>query len=246
MFKTKLILAIIFTQAIFLALPMTGCAPAEYDIETEANPEETGEITGTGTYEENEEVTLKAEPEDGYEFDYWELEGEEVNTEEIYTLNAEEDYRFTVHFSEAKYEIKAGVDPEEAGKVSGEGTFEKGEEVTLEASPEKGYEFSARNENGEKISSSGEYTFKVESDKNLVAVFGELDFEIKEGKDEEAFEKKVELHINIEQGSPWGDYILSKHAVGLDSYVYAIYDMEKWDHEEEEFLDNAKKICHLK
>ncbi len=30
MLKTKLILAIIITQAILLALPMSGCAPAEF------------------------------------------------------------------------------------------------------------------------------------------------------------------------------------------------------------------------
>ena len=105
MFKTRLIVTILFTQAILLALPMTGCAPAEYNIETEANPEEAGEVTGAGTYEENEEASLKAEPEDGYEFDYWELEGEEVSTNQEYTFEVENDTRLTAHFSARDLEL---------------------------------------------------------------------------------------------------------------------------------------------
>ena len=109
MFKTpkiKLTLAIFFTQAILLALPMTGCAPAKYDIETEANPEEAGEVTGAGTYEESEEITLKAEPEEGYKFDYWELEGEEVSNNESYVLVVENNASLTAHFSEDNSEDK--------------------------------------------------------------------------------------------------------------------------------------------
>ncbi len=169
MFKTRLILAIIFTQAILLlAVPMTSYAPAEYDIEAEANPEE-------------------------------------------------------------------------AGEVSGEGTFEEGEEVTLEARPAEGYKFTSWKEDGEKVSSSGEYNFKVESDKSLVAVFDEIDFGIKEGKDGEAFKKKAEVPINIVQGTPEGRYILSQIAVGLNSPIYAIFDFEKWDHDDEKFLENAQE-----
>lgn len=40
-----------------LAMAITGCAPAEYDIEAEPNPEEAGAFLGEGTFEEGEEVT---------------------------------------------------------------------------------------------------------------------------------------------------------------------------------------------
>jgi len=140
----------------------------------------------------------------------------------------------------AKYEIEAEANPENAGEVSGEGTFEEGDEVTVEASPEEGYEFSSWKEDGNKVSSSGEYTFTVDGDKNLVAVFDQLDFKITEGKDGEAFEKKAEVPINIEQGTPEGRYILSQIAVGLNSPIYAIFDLDKWDHNDEKFLENAQ------
>ncbi len=105
MLKTKFILpGLNALLAIFLILT-AGCALTEYDIETEVNPGEAGEVTGAGTYKENEKVTLKAEPEEGYKFDYWELEGEEVSTKQEYTFEIEKDARFTAHFSEDKLTI---------------------------------------------------------------------------------------------------------------------------------------------
>jgi len=99
---TKLILAIFFTQAILVALPMAGCTPAKYGIEAEANPKEAGEVTGAGTYEEGEEITLKADPEEGYKFEYWELEGEKVSSNESFVLIVENRASLTAHFSEDK------------------------------------------------------------------------------------------------------------------------------------------------
>jgi len=140
----------------------------------------------------------------------------------------------------AEYDIVAKTNPKVAGEVSDEGTFEEGEEVTLEAMPAEGYELSHWEENGEKISSSVEYTFKVESDRSLVAVFDELKFKITEGKDGGVFKKQAEVPINIVQGTSGGRYILSQIAIGLNSPIYAIFDFEKWNHDEKKFIDNAQ------
>ena len=53
MFKPGLVSAIII-KAILLALSVTGCAPAEYDIEAEANPKDAGEVSGEGTFKERD------------------------------------------------------------------------------------------------------------------------------------------------------------------------------------------------
>ena len=141
----------------------------------------------------------------------------------------------------AEYDIAAKTNPKEVGEVLGEGAFEEGEEVTLKARPAEGYELSYWQENGEKISSSVEYTFKVESDRRLVAVFDKLEFKITEGKDGEAFKKKAEVPINIVKATPGGRYILSQVAIGLNSPIYAIFDLGKWDHGDERFLENAQE-----
>jgi len=45
-------------------------------------------------------VTLIAEPEEGYLFDYWAVDGEKVSTEESYKLTLESDIKLTAHFHE--------------------------------------------------------------------------------------------------------------------------------------------------
>ncbi len=84
---------------------LSGCVAVDYEVKTETQPEETGKVTGAGTYKESEEVILKAEPEEGYKFDYWELEGEEVSTDQEYTFEIDNDIRLTAHFSARDLEL---------------------------------------------------------------------------------------------------------------------------------------------
>jgi len=60
---------------------VSGCAPVEYEVTIELNPGEAGEVTGSGTYEEGEEVSVEANPAEGFGFLAWEIEGEKVSTE---------------------------------------------------------------------------------------------------------------------------------------------------------------------
>ncbi|ACB84629.1 leucine-rich repeat domain-containing protein [Natranaerobius thermophilus] len=78
---------------------MTGCTP-EYEVEIQADPEEAGEIEGEGTYEEGEEVTVEAEPNEGYEFKKWEKEGEEVSQDQEYKFEIEESIELVAEFAE--------------------------------------------------------------------------------------------------------------------------------------------------
>lgn len=78
---------------------LAGCA-AEYDIELKVQPEEAGKVSGEGTYEEGEEVILKAEAEEGYEFVSWKEDGKEVSTDADYQFEAEEDRILRAHFRE--------------------------------------------------------------------------------------------------------------------------------------------------
>lgn len=73
----------------------------------------------------------------------------------------------------AEYEIELKVQPEGAGKVTGEGLYEEGVEVVLEAEAEKGYEFVKWKENGKEISTDASYVLEIEDDKKLTAHFRE-------------------------------------------------------------------------
>ncbi len=100
MFFRKSIISIFFTVMLFFIITvLVACAPVEYKVKAEIDPAGAGDITGIGTYHEGEEVTLRAEPKEGYLFDYWAVDGEEVSTEESCKLTVENDIKLTAHFS---------------------------------------------------------------------------------------------------------------------------------------------------
>ncbi|UMZ74434.1 InlB B-repeat-containing protein [Natranaerofaba carboxydovora] len=77
--------------------------PNEYKVEVKAGPEDAGEIKGEGTYEEGEEVTVEAEPKEGYEFLKWEEDGEEVSEDQEYHFTMEKDIKLQAVF-ETEYD----------------------------------------------------------------------------------------------------------------------------------------------
>jgi|GEM_PF-2381865 len=90
------------------------------------------------------------------------------------------------------------VEPEEGGTVTGKGSYEKGEEVTVQAQPEQGYRFAGWIKDGEKISEEKIYQFRVKRDRELVAEFvQEIRVEIPD--------QNLEAAIREELGTPEGD-----------------------------------------
>jgi len=71
------------------------------------------------------------------------------------------------------YRITVLSEDTEKGTVLGGGTYESGMQVTVKASPIRGYKLSAWQENGQTVSESAEYTFTVTGDRTLTAVFEE-------------------------------------------------------------------------
>lgn len=70
-----------------------------------------------------------------------------------------------------KYTVTLLVDPEGGGTVSGGKTVAAGLSVTVTAAPADGYTFSGWQENGVTVSNDMSYTFKVDRDRTLTAVF---------------------------------------------------------------------------
>ena len=101
---------------------------------------------------------------------------------------------FVIGCATEEYEIELQADPEDAGEIKGEGIYEEGEEVVVEADPAEDYEFVSWQENDEKVSQSKEYEFEVENERELRAVFDKAgDTEIKaQSNPEEAGELKGE------------------------------------------------------
>ena len=72
-----------------------------------------------------------------------------------------------------EYEVEVQTDPEDAGEIEGEGTYEEGEKAKVQLDIEESYEFKGWYKDGERVSEAEEYEFEIEEDKELVAEFEE-------------------------------------------------------------------------
>ena len=77
-----------------------------YDVTVSANPAEAGTVAGGGSFEENEEITVEAVANEGYEFVNWTVAGEEVSTDAEYTFSVTADLALVANFKEVVAEPK--------------------------------------------------------------------------------------------------------------------------------------------
>jgi hypothetical protein len=143
-----------------------------YNITLSAEPEEGGTVSDDlenilcGTM-----VTVEATPDDCYTFVNWTENGTEVSTDASYNFEVTEDRVLVAHFEVITYDISASADPEEGGSISGEGTYNCGEEITLTAHADGCYTFIKWTENDVEVFTDASYTFTVNNDRILVAHF---------------------------------------------------------------------------
>lgn len=155
----------------------------KYTITLAVEPEGGGTVTGGGQFDAGRSVTVRVAASSGYAFAGWQENGETVSTEEAYTFQVRGDRTLTaVFFMEIPvYTISASIDPAGSGTVTGAGQYQEGETVTLTASPEEGYQFSAWKEAGQTVSEDETYTFTAASNRTLVAAFVERVSRLPEG-----------------------------------------------------------------
>jgi hypothetical protein len=139
-----------------------------------ADPSEGGSISGGGTFELGDMCTLSATPADGYEFVNWtlELNGSQVSTDASFSFTVTGNAVYVAHF-DRNYTITVNVDPIGAGSIIGTGTFKEGVSCTLIATPNPTYSFEKWMEDGVEVSTENPYSFTVERERDLVAVFSQ-------------------------------------------------------------------------
>lgn len=69
--------------------------------------------------------------------------------------------------------VKVSASPAAGGSVSGDGNYTSGSEVTIKATPNENYLFKQWETNGVAVSTDAAYSFKVNADTELTAVFEE-------------------------------------------------------------------------
>jgi len=147
---------------------------AEYSVEVAVEQEDRGTAEGDGNFDYHDIVTVEAEAAEGYQFDSWTEDGEVVSTSEKYLFQITGDRNLVANFIDEdpdQHEVTLSANPEEGGEVDGAGKYNTGDEVIVVAFPHEGYSFENWTENEEVVSTSEEYRFEIDSDRELVANF---------------------------------------------------------------------------
>jgi len=124
-----------------------------FTISLEAQPAEGGKVEGEGKYPYEDEVTVEAIPEDGYEFVNWTENDDVVSEEKEYTFTAEESRHLKANFEIKTYEVDLLAEPSYGGDLEevkvnenpieledDKIIVEHGDEVQVIAKPKFGYE----------------------------------------------------------------------------------------------------------
>lgn len=127
-----------------------------------------GTVSGSGYYGPTESCTITATPNTHYHFVNWTVSGLELTTDNPYTFIPTGDITITANFI-PYYDIS--VSSSGNGSVSGGGTYNSGETVSLTATPNEGYVFVNWTENGVEVSTSNPYTFTCTENRTIVGNF---------------------------------------------------------------------------
>jgi hypothetical protein len=142
-----------------------------FTINASTSPNNSGTISGCGTYNYGQTCTLTATPNPGYTFLRWTKNGTQVSTSSNYSFTVTETASFVAHFQLNNYVISISSSPSNGGTVTGGGAFHYGENCTVVATANPGFNFINWTENGNPVSNQLSYTFTVTSDRSLVANF---------------------------------------------------------------------------
>ena len=143
----------------------------EYTVNVSALPVDGGLVSGSGTYTHGQEITVTATAAEGYAFVHWTENAEVVSSTAQYTFTASRDRTLAAHFSLREYAVVLSANPENGGTVTGSGNYQHGQEVTVTAHANEGYEFVRWTENTETVSTEAEYSFTATGQRVLTAHF---------------------------------------------------------------------------
>lgn len=153
---------------------VTAALP-QYNINVEANNISYGNVTGGGTFNQGQSITIHAMPYSGYEFKKWTKDGATVSTNANYTFTVTENASFVGVFGEPSvvyYNITTNVNPAGAGTVSGANSYAGGTMATLVAFANPGWEFTGWQDGN----TENPRTITVTSDANYTANFRQQSF----------------------------------------------------------------------
>lgn len=156
-------------------------ASGSYVVHTVASPAEGGAVSGFGGYEAGDRATLRAIANTGYSFAGWtDDKGETVSENADYTVKVTGDATYTATFTPKSYQVVLSASDDSVSTLSGEGSYQFGDTVELNATPMGTKRF------------AGWYVLDAEGNKSLLSCdahcWVKLDKDMVEGLEDDTLE----------------------------------------------------------
>jgi uncharacterized repeat protein (TIGR02543 family) len=148
----------------------------QYTVAASANVPGGGAVSGAGTVNHGDLVTLTAMVNIGYTFVNWTEGDTEVSTDPTYSFTATGNRTLVANFSLNQYAINLSADPAEGGETTGGGTVSHGATVVVTATPSTGYTFVNWTEGGTAVSPNPSLVFTATGERTLVAHFSPVTY----------------------------------------------------------------------
>ena len=141
-----------------------------------AKAEDGGTAEGTAEYHYGDNATVTAKPNAGYTFEGWFEDGKKVSDAVGYQFEVTGNTVLTATFKQNVYQVTAKA--EDGGTAEGTAEYHYGDSATVKATVDATFTFDGWYEGMKKVSGDLEYTFTVDSDRELTAKFTKNRFNI--------------------------------------------------------------------
>ena len=126
-------------------------------------------MSGAGSFNHGTTPAIVATPDTGYDFTGWSGVGATSSSSASTTASMTQARSLTANFSLKSYTLS--LQSGNGGIVVGAGTFDHGQQATIQATPQTGYVFDTWTEAGVSISANPSTTILMNGDKNWTAIF---------------------------------------------------------------------------
>lgn len=133
---------------------------------------------GSYTYRHNDRISIKAIPAGMFEFGGFYVDGVMVSKNPVYEFNITRNTNLEARFVQGKLSVDLAVNDPSLGSVSGGGLYESGSQVTLKAEPAPFCDFVAWLSGKDTLSKEKNYTFIIDSDRLITAVFAARQYSV--------------------------------------------------------------------
>ena len=188
----------------------------EHIVRIGVTPKKAGTVTGAGTYKGGDDVTITAEPKEGYVFCGFSLNNQVVTTKDKYTVQEiDRDLSFTAQFKKlgtTYYTMLSGV-ANKGGAIypSGEMTIGQGDTAIYTICPKNGYEVQAVYVDGKNVGSVTSYTFNdIRANHKITVVFSPKKNNVKKVKKDRVISVEEAKKYAVTRLYPAGDDAESK------------------------------------